>query len=243
MRQQGGLNLVVYARSLGLLVRNPALIAGPLVMAIAGVLLNQVLGEPNGGALGMLSNGIGSLIDFLLLSFGFGVSLIIAEQAWRRGKTSFDAAWDEARRKAGDILIAALGFNFIIYVAGYAGTLIGGGIIGLLLPAIAFYFLIYTIPAAAIGGIPGGAALQVSIERVRASFLPTAIMCIVFLALLLYGGSYLGLLLGSLIFPAGLASATIIIALVNALVQAIVLGYIALVISNLYDQVSFGRRW
>lgn len=243
MRQQGGVNLTVYARSLGLLVRNPALIAGPLVMAIAGVLVNQVLGEPNGGALGMVSSGIGSLIDFLLLSFGFGVSLIIAEQAWRRGKTSFDAAWDEARRKAGDILIAALGFNFITYVAGYAGTLIGGGIIGLLLPAIAFYFLIYTIPAAAIGGIPGGAALQVSIERVRASFLPTAIMCIVFLALLLYGGSYLGLLLGSLIFPAGLASATIIIALVNALVRAIVLGYIALVISNLYDQVSFGRRW
>ena len=142
MKRLGGLDLTVYFRSLGLLVRNPALIAAPLVMAIAGVFVNQVIGGSAGGVLGAVTGGIGSLITFLLLSFGFGVSLIIAEQAWRRGQTSFDTAWDEARRKAGDILIAALGFNFIIYVGGYAGSLIGGGLLGLILPAVAFYFLI-----------------------------------------------------------------------------------------------------
>ncbi len=47
-------------------------------------------------------------------------------------------------------------------------------------------FLIWTIPAAAVGGIPGGAAIQVSIERVRAQPLPAILATVVALALLGY---------------------------------------------------------
>ncbi len=237
MRSVRSIDLSIYVRSLGLFVRNPALIAAPLVMAIVGIFFNMVLG----GAIGPLG-GIGGLIAFLLISFGFGVSLILAEQAWRRGKTSFDAAWDEARAKGGAILLAAIGFNFVLYVAGFAGQIISG--LGLILEALALYFFIYAIPAAAIGGIPGGAALQVSIERVRASYVPTAIMCIVSIVLFLYVGTYLGAWIGTLLGPAGLVSPTIVSALINALVQALILGYLSLVFSKHYDDVSFRPpRW
>jgi len=92
-------------------------------------------------------------------------------------------------------------------------------------------FLIYALPATAIGGIPGGAALQVSIDRVRQAPLPAAILTAVFLFLYfgtLLGPFYLGLYgMGSL--------------LVGAILKAIVLGYLALVMAKSYTDAAFSR--
>jgi hypothetical protein len=172
--------------------------------------------------------------------FAFGTACIIADAAWRRGRASFDDGWNEARRKGGDILTASLGFVFVLYVASYAGSLIGP--LAPIVLAVAIYFLIYTIPAAAIGGIPGGAAIQISIDRARYNPLPTIVVAIVSVAAFLLLGSVLGPLFTPLLAPLSFASANLLIALFSAVVQAIAVGYIALIVSKTYADVSFGRR-
>ena len=62
--------------------------------------------------------------------------------------------------------MAAIGFSFILWAAALGGGLVGS-VGALLLQAVAMFFFIYTLPAAAIGGVPGGAALQISLERAR----------------------------------------------------------------------------
>src|SRR5476651_461754 len=93
--------------------------------------------------------------------------------------------------------MASFGFTFVLYIARLVGAFFGP--FGVLLIAAAVVFLIYTIPAAAIGGVPGGAALQVSIERARANPLPTIIVTIVSLAVyFLFGLAFQLFLAGQL---------------------------------------------
>ena len=240
---------MMYVRALGLFVRNPSIIVVPLLMAIVGVLVSQVSGAAGGGGgvlggvasgVGSLTNGLMSFLLVLLNMFGFGAACIIADMAWRRGRASFDEGWNEARRKGGEILTAAMGFTFVLYLALFAGTLIGN--ISLILAAIAIYFLIYTIPAASIGGVPGGAALNVSIERARANPLPTIVVAIVSVALYLFLGVLLAPFIDILLAPLAFASSSLLRALLGALVQAIALSYIALIVTKTYSDISFGRR-
>ncbi len=218
----------LYLRALPLLVKNPIVMVPPLVGALLSVLVSSFGGsftDPLGG----FGTGILQFISILVEMFLFGVSLIIAEAIWRRGRTTFDAAWSEAQRKAASIVFAAIGFQFVIYAA----SLIGGalGPIGLLLAAIVLFFLIYTIPAAAIGGIPGGAALSASIERVKDNYLAAAVLCV--LSIFLYG--YVSFIAIELLF--GVLGP--IAWLVQALLRAIIVGYLAFVFAKQYDQVAF----
>ena len=234
MRNLRAVDISQYARALLLLVRNPALLLAPVLGTVIGLFLGMLYG--GGGidpASAMISGGIVQLIVFLLQSFGLGVALIIADAAWRGRRASFDDAWVEARRKAGDILLAALGFNFVIYVASYAGSLVSP-MVGFLLAAAALYFLIYTIPAAAIGGIPGSAALQASVERVQGSYLATGLLIVV--AILAY--YVIGWYLPVAYVPLGGITGKIIL----AFCQALALSYIALILAKSYANVSFGRR-
>jgi len=188
MRRARAVDWKLYVLAIPLLARNPALLLAPFAGALVGVFLTAFYGgvaaaDPLSG---MVSGGIAQLIAFLLKSFALGVSLIIASGAWRRGVYSFDDAWVDARRKAGDILMAALGLNLVVYVAGLVGAFVSPPA-GMLLSLAAIYFLIYTLPAAAIGGFPGTAALQASIDRVQRRYVPTAVLLIV------SGAAYLGL--------------------------------------------------
>ncbi len=242
MQQLRNLDLLLYLRAFGLLARNPSIIVVPLLMGIVGVFVAQIGGDPTGGGVfGGLTAGIMSLLILLLKMFAFGTACIIADMAWRRGgRSSFDEGWNEARRKGGEILTASMGFTFVLYIASFAGSLIGP--IAPIVIAVALYFLIYTIPAAAIGGVPGGAALQVSIERARANPLPTIVVAVVSVAAFLYLDVLLAplfaLVLGSLTF----ASFSLLAALFGAMVQALAVGYIALIVTKTYADLSFGRR-
>jgi hypothetical protein len=241
VQQLRNLDLLMYVRAFGLFVRNPSIIVVPLLMGVIGVFFAQIGGgDAGGGVVGGLTSGLMSLLILLLKMFAFGTACIIADMAWRRGRASFDDGWNEARRKGGEILTAAMGFTFVLYLASYAGTLVGP--LTPVLLAVAIYFLIYTIPAAAIGGVPGGAALQVSIERARYNPLPTIIVAVVSVVAFLYLGVLLGPLFSLLLEQMSFASVNLLAALFEAIVQAIAVGYIALVVTKTYSDISFGRR-
>jgi hypothetical protein len=239
MQQLRNLDLLMYVRALGLLVRNPSIIVVPLLMGVVGVFVGQVGGDP--GGVGGILGGITALLILLLKMFAFGAACILADMAWRRGgRASFDEGWNEARRKGGDILTAALGFTFVLYIAQFAGSLVGP--IAPILLAVALYFLIYTIPAAAVGGVPGGAALQVSIERARYNPLPTIVVAVVSVAAFLYLDVLFAPLFVWVMAPLSFASIGLLSALFGAIVQSIAVAYIALIVTKTFADISFGRR-
>jgi hypothetical protein len=241
MRGLGTVDLMAYVRAFGLYARNPSLAVAPLIAGLAGAALTML--TPGGtGPLGGLSNGLTGLVVSLLTSCGLAVSVIVADGAWRYGRSPFDTALDEARRKLGDILMAAIGFNFLLFVAGLLGGFLGG-VGALVLTAVAAYFFIYTIPAAAIGGIPGGAALQVSIERVQRSYLATFVLGLVFvLFIVLFQLAWSEVVTALANLSPAFASLAAR-AIVGACVQAIGIGYLALVMAKAYNDASYGRRY
>ncbi len=233
-----GVDLTVYINALPLLVRNPSVIVLPLLTLVIGVLMRIVL-VPTGGGISQMTAGLGSFIVFLITLFGLGAACVVADDAWRHGRATFDSAWTEARRRGTDILTASVGVALLVTVGQYVTSFLG--IIGLVLTAVIVLFLIWAIPAAAIGGIPGGAAIQVSIDRVRGAPLAAALATIVTLALALYAAPALGLLVLGLLPPAW--GSTIVELLLIALFQAVAMAYVALILSKTYADAAFGRRW
>ena len=231
-----GVDLSVYVSALPLLVRNPAIIVVPLLTLVMGVLINLALAPSGGGVLGSTTLGLGQLLGFLLALFGLGSACIMADGAWRRGRMPFDTAWTETQRKGGDLLYAAVGVTLLLSVGQYVAQLFG--VIGLLLMAVIVFFLIWTVPAAAVGGVPGGAAIQVSIERVRAAPLSAALATIVTLALVFYASGALAALLAGLLGP---AASGIVVSLLFALVRSVAVGYVALVLTKTYADAAFTR--
>jgi hypothetical protein len=226
MRNLRGVDPLTYVRAIPLLIKNPELMAVPLLSGIIGVAFARFFSSD--------ALGLGQLVQFLLDAFALSVSIILADTAWRRGRGSFEDAWSDARRKAGDILLTAIGLNFVIFVANFAGALLSA-YLSVGLTAVAVLFLVYALPAAAIGGVPGGAALQVSIERVREAPLPAIVLTVVFLVL------YYATLLapGFLAFYFGIYGTAVFLA--AAVLKAIVLGYMALVLAKTYTDSAFGR--
>jgi hypothetical protein len=244
-RRGAGVEPATYVGAIGLLVRNPTILLAPFAASLVQSVLMLMAGTMagGGGLIGTMNASLTQLIAQLLNSVGLAIAIIAGDLAWRRGRASFDEIASDARRKLPDILMAALGFNFIVWVATYAGSFILGGIGGLILGAVALFFFIYTMPAAAIGGIPGGAALQVSLERARSNVAPTlviyAIYVVTFYVLIGIATSYLFYGLISL----GVPSSNMVTALAFAVVQAILSGYVALVLAKTYAEISYGRRY
>jgi hypothetical protein len=241
-RRQGSVDLGAYVRAIGLYARNPWLALAPLLTSLIGALLLMLV-PPSNGPAGALSGGLMSLFVMLLDSFGLSVSLIVAEKAWRTGHSPFDEAWTDAKRKAPDILMATIGFNFLIYVAGLVGGFLGP-IGGLVATAAAGFFFIYTIAAAAIGGIPGGAALQASIERVQRSY-PIALVLGAVIILLVWLFAVVVNLVGPLVVSIPIPAPNAMLQVAEALIKAVGLGYIALVMAKAYDDssMSLWRRY
>jgi len=238
--QLPGVDLWIYLTALPLLVRNPSIVVVPLLMAVAGVLLIRLFPPVGGAVLGSLTGGIVWLGVFLLLMFGLGTACIIADDAWRHGHVSFDRDWAEARRRAPEILMASIGLSLILWLAQFVGVLLGW--VSILLVALAAFFLIWAIPAAAIGGIPGAAAIQASIDRVRANPLSAALATIVTLALVVILAPLVQSWFENWLSPFT-AGTTVVGSLVGALIQAITVAYAALIITKTYSDAAFGRRW
>jgi len=223
----------MYAQSIVLIVRHPSIFVMPLLAAVVELLLVQLsylFTDPTGGA----GSGIFQLLVQLVYLWAFGITIIQASNVWRGRRGAFDEAWVEGRAKFGAIAIAAIGFQFIVWAASYIGSFFGA--LGLALGAVAAFFLIYTIPAAAIGGMPGSLALSASIRAVRAQPIASFILALVFVAIWLIG---VPLALPYLLvhLPAGAWS------FVSAGARALALGYLAFPFAKQYDEVAFRGYW
>jgi hypothetical protein len=228
-------DLAMYAQAIPLLLRHPSIFVMPLLAAVVDLLLGQITPFFT-NAVGGAGSFLFQIVVQLVYGFCFGVAVIAANNVWRGRRATFDEAWDEGRRKAGGILIATIGFYFLVYVAGYVGQLAGSPIVQIVLELIVAFFLIYTIPAAAIGGMPGNFAIGASFRAVRENLLAAAILAIVFVALWIwlpyFASGYVPVSLGTVGFP-----------LVLAVIKAIVLAYLAFPFAKGYDDVAFRGYW
>lgn len=237
-----GVDLGVYAAALPLLLKNPTLIVVPLLTLVAGVLLRQVIAPFGGGSVGSLTVGLAQFVVALLGMYGLGSACILADDAWRRGRGSFESSWTQTQTKSGEILYGAIGVALLVSVGQYVGAVFSGTI-GIIVMALAVFFLIWTIPAAAIGGVPGAAAIQISIERVRSAPLAAGIATAVTLLLVFFAAPYLALEVAQAAGPTAFAS-PIAFDLIIEVFRAIFIAYVALILSKTYSDASFRpARW
>ncbi len=224
----------IYFRAIPLLFRRPSILAVPLLAAVVDVLVNQLQGvmtDPVGG----MGGGIFSMLVQLVYLWAFGIAIVQASNVMRGRKGSFDEAWEEGRAKFGGIVLAAIGFQFIVWAVSYIGSFLNS-YAGLVLGAVAAFFLIYTIPAAAIGGMPGQMALSASVRTVRANVLGSIVLAVVFFALWYF-------LIPNVLPFALVGLPPLAWALVSAAARALVLAYLAFPFAKQYDDVAFTRFW
>jgi hypothetical protein len=230
MRRGGpSVNLAIYGQALLHLLRHPSILALPLLAAIIDMFVSywsNLFTDPLGG----LGGGLFQFVIQIVYLFAFGGAVIQANNIARGYRTNFDDAWEETRRKAGGILFAAIGFQFVTSIGAYIGAFLGAGI-GIALQLIAYFFLIFVIPAAAIGGLPGGFAISGSIRAVRANWPAAVILAIVFVALWAYLPQFAMVPL----IPYGTIASLIGI----AAVRAIILAYLAFPFAVTYDETAF----
>jgi len=236
MKRTGSVDLGAYGRAFALLARNPVLVVAPLAGFLAAVLLGLL---PVGG----FAAGIVSLLALCAQAFGIAVAVIIGDLAWRSasGKASFETGWADAQRKAPDILMATVGFTFALYAAGLVGNLTQSDIVSYLFLAVAVYFLIFTLPAAAIGGVPGGGALQASVERVQANRLNALAITVVFIVLWILGNMIIPLAVSSLTGSERIGELTVVGSLVAAAIKSVLAAYLALVLAKSYNDATYRR--
>jgi hypothetical protein len=223
----------MYAQAFPLLLRHPSVFAMPLLAAVVDLLLSQVsylFTDPLGGS----GAGLFQMLVQLVYLWAFGVTIIQANNIWRRNRGTFDEAWEEGRAKFGGIALAAIGFQFVVWVASYIGSFLGS--FGLVLGAVAAFFLIYTIPSAAIGGMPGALAISASIRGVRAQPVGSVILALVFFAIW-----YVAVPL-ALPYLLVHLSATLW-SFVTAAARALALAYLAFPFAKQYDDIAFTGYW
>lgn len=189
--------------------------------------------------LGGFGTGILQMAVQIVYLFSFGAAIVQANNIERGHRAGFDDAWEETRKKAGGIILAAIGFQFVAFVGQYIGQIFSIDAIGIVLQLVAYFFLIYTIPAAAIGGLPAGLALSGSIRAVRNNPLAAAVLAIAFVVLWVLLPNYL-LALCANAFGAGFTP--LIQDLSLAIYRAIVLAYLAFPFAVTYDDIAF-KLW
>jgi hypothetical protein len=230
------IDLLMYLQALPVYARNLGVLLAPLVAAAIGVGLDYLSG-PTFAAVGGAGGGLFGFITRVIEGYALAVAVIFADDAWRHGRASLSSAWDQARRRAGNIILAVIGFLFLTYVAGLIGGTIFGGIGAEILTALAAWAFLYAIPAAAIGGVPAGGAFSVSLQTARRNPLATALLAIVSVivwsGLTFYAFNALAPYMTSL---AGYYAAQV-------LLTAIALGYIALVLAKQYADFAFRSYW
>lgn len=225
----------MYAKAIPLLLRHPSIFVMPMLAAVVDLLISQITPYFT-DAVGGLGNFIFQILVQLVYGFCFGVAVIGANNVWRNRRATFDEAWEEGRHKAGGILIATIGFYFLVYAAGYIASFLGGGILQIVLQLVVAFFLIYTIPAAAIGGMPGNFAIGASFRAVRENLLGAAVLAIAFVLLWIELPSFVMLRFG-------IGLGVIEYQLVLAAIRALMLAYLAFPFAKQYDDVAFRGHW
>ena len=232
MRRQG-VDFSIYGRALLLLAKHPTIIALPLLAAVTDMLVTYV-GSVATDPLGGLGNSLFAMIVQIIYFFAFGIAIIQANNVARGYHTKFDDAWEEGKHKMGAILITAIGFQLIVSLGGYVAQLLPIGPLAIVLKILAYYFLIFSSPAAAIGGLPGSIAIQRSIEVVRANPVPSIVLTIAF-AVLWVGVPRLVAIYASSFSVFGFY-------LTLAIARAVSLALLAFPFATTYDDINF-KRW
>ncbi|MGA8576965.1 MAG: hypothetical protein WB609_14935 [Candidatus Cybelea sp.] len=233
MRRAPSIDLLMYVRAVPLLLRHPSILVMPLLAAVVDLLLTQLsylFTDPTGGA----GSGLFQLLVQLVYLWAFGITIIQASNIWRQRRGTFDEAWEEGRAKFGAIALAAIGFQFVVWAASYIGSFFG--VVSLALGAIAALFMIYAIPAAAIGGMPGSLALSASIRGVRAQPLGSLILALVFFVVW-------DIAVPLEIPPLLVHLSPIGGSLVMAAARALALAYLAFPFAKQYEDVAFRGYW
>jgi hypothetical protein len=225
-RGQPNINVAIYGKALVHLVRHPSILLVPLLAAVVDALVTywqNIFTDPLGG----MGTSIIQWLLQIIYMFAFGAAIVQANNIVRGYRGGFDASWEETRGKAVGILIAAIGFQFILWAAAFVGGLFGSA--GqLALQIVAAFFLILTIPAAAIGGLPGQFALGGSIRAVRANWLACIPLAIVFVALWYFFTAFVSNEAAAYFGP---------------FVRAVVLAYLAFPFAVTYDETAFRGRY
>jgi hypothetical protein len=231
MRELQRVDFAIYLRALEVYFKNPIIALAPLAAGLLNILLLRF---------SAFGGGLVGLLTLLIELFALGVALIAADFAWRYKNARFGQAWYEAKRKVSDILLASLGVAFVIYLPEFLSGFLGPFV--MILQAIAFMFIIYAIPAAAMGGVPGGAALQASVDRMQANPGSTLVLFIVcyaaYNAAPLIDSSIYGLLSPYITARNAVPVASVI----SACTHALALGYIASALAKVYYSTPGGRR-
>ncbi len=226
------LDLGIYLRAIPLLAQHPSILALPILGAVGTLLIDQLARlttDPLGGA----GLGLWQYLEQLLVGFCFAGAILGASNVLRKRAGGFDAVWIELRAKTGAVLLAVMGFLFITYAAQYIGSMLFAGL-GLPLELATMLFLIYTIPAAIIGGYPAQLALSASIHAVRKNLLAAIILAAVFVVTYVWIPPIIfAWLVGVLPIPSALY------AFGPALISAIALAYLAFPFAAIYDDVSY----
>jgi hypothetical protein len=235
MRRRPVTDLAMYAQAVPQLLRHPSIFVMPLLAAVIDLLISQVTPFFTDAAGGM-GSWLFQIVVQLVYGFCFGVAVIAANNVWRGRHASFDAAWEEGRHKAGGILVATIGFYFLVYVAAYLAGMTGIGVLQIIIQLVVAFFLIYTIPAAAIGGMPGNLAIGASFRAVRENVLGAAILAIVFVVLWIWLPQFV-------VDRFAIGLGVIGYQLILAAIRAIVLAYLAFPFAKQYDDVAFRGFW
>ncbi len=226
-------DLSIYARAFPLLARNPSVFVAPLLGAVVAILLDQI-GIYATSQIGSLGTQLLTWVAEIFYFYAFAVAIIQADAIERRLKGTFDSAWEDARRKAGGIIVAAIGFWFLYYIALDIGVLFRSAALVFALELVVAFFLIYVIPAAAIGGLPGQFAIAGSIRAVRGEVVGTAILAVAFVVFF----EFLPLYVTALIAQRALLS-EVESRLLLAFLQALALGYLAFPFAKQYADVAY----
>jgi hypothetical protein len=213
--------------------------AWPLLAGVFEYLILSAI-PGGGGGFDTLSAGLYGLLGRLVSGFGLALALIAADSVWRYGKAPMRETWETGTRKLGDLFFAAMGFTFVVSLAGLVGGFLGP--LSLILVLVAFYFFVYTIPAAAIGGVPGSAALNVSLERARDNPATTLPIAILYYAVLYVLPPAVVSLMTPLLLSSDLFANPVVSSLVVVVVTTLFRGYLAFVMSKTYADLAFGRR-
>ncbi len=237
---KGAPDLSIYVRAFPMLVRKPSVFVAPLLGAVVALVL-QELGYYLTGPLGDIGASLFFWIANIFYSFAFGIAIIQADSVERGLRGTFESAWEEGRRKAGGIILAAIGFWFIYWITGYIGSMIGSLSIAAVLSLVAAFFLIYTIPAAAIGGLPGSLAIGGSIRAARAEPFGAAILTVVLIVTFLGISGYPPIL--TTLIANDLATTfhlgPDVALLLWAFLEALALGYLAFPFAKQYADIAY----
>lgn len=233
-------DLSIYLRAFPMLFRRPSVFVAPLLGAVVALVL-QELGYYLTAPLGQFGASLFFWVANIFYSLAFGIAIIQADSVERGLRGTFEAAWEEGRRKASGIILAAIGFWFLYWIAGYIGAMIGSLTIAAVLSLVAAFFLIYTIPAAAIGGLPGSLAIGGSIRAARAEPFGAAILTVVLIVTFLGISGSPPILTTAIAYEiaSALHLGPDVSLLLWAALEALALGYLAFPFAKQYADVAY----